>query len=106
MGQPDCTDCEHCCEWIGFGINLHGFNKDGIKRKLAYFQTHGCKVIKQTEFQYVIMVHSPCDQLKDNGVGCRIHPIRPDICRQYDCRKDPWLPEGGNYKERGDKNGK
>ena len=106
METIDCKGCDHCCKWIGFGINLQGLTTEGIKEKLAYFQVHGCEIVKQTKTQYVIMVYSPCQQLlKDGDVGCRIHPIRPEICRQYDCRNDPWLPKGGNYKQRGIYNG-
>lgn len=97
MEPLNCTGCDHCCRYLTFGINLNGLNKEQIKEKLAYFQTHGCDIVKIGESEWAIVVHSPCKQLMENRVGCRIHAIRPEICKQYDCRKDKFLPKGGRY---------
>lgn len=99
MEPLDCTGCDWCCRFMTFVIGTKGLTKDQAKKKMAYFQTHGChieQVLGDTNC-FAVVVPTPCAQLKEDGVGCRIHSIRPDICRNYDCRKDSYLPEGGKY---------
>lgn len=101
MKSLDCTGCDWCCRFMTFVIGTEGMTNKQVLKKKAYFETHGCyieQVLGNTNC-FAVVVPSPCKQLMDKeAYGCRIHSIRPDVCKNYDCRKDSYLPPGGNYK--------
>jgi Fe-S-cluster containining protein len=69
-------------------------------RKIDYFKKRGC-VLKDAagiEMTMVVMVPQVCENLEDGK--CKIYHTRPAICREYDCRRDPYLPSGSKYEEK------
>jgi len=91
-GKLNCSGCSECCKWITFEASIP---PPVYKRKIEYFNRRGC-VVRMMENRFFVTVPSVCPQLL--GSSCKIYDKRPEACRDYDCRRDPFLP-GGNYKK-------
>lgn len=64
-----------------------------MSRKMEFYKARGCQV-QPTSNGLIVSVPSVCPMLR-MGV-CTIHKNKPQACKEYDCRQDPWL-KGGKY---------
>lgn len=100
----DCTGCDHCCDYITFTINARSMPDSRLQALMKYYEARGCTLLKDVNNVH-ITVKAPCPQKTDDGEfdnmpkGCKVHGSKdkPEFCRAYDCRHDPFLPVGGNY---------
>ena len=91
MDKLDCSGCTECCNWMTFMLNPPA---DLYKKYSEFYQKRGCKITTQPGIM-AVTVPSPCPNLVPNG--CRIQNIgKPQMCKEYDCRTDPFL-KGGKY---------
>jgi len=85
-----CVSCQECCKWMTFTLNaVYQFKE--IKE---YYEAHGCRVIvnkKIGQGRVSIMVPHVCPNLTEKG--CAIYQRRPQFCRDYDGRDDPFLQD-------------
>lgn len=79
-----CISCNECCKWITFIIP-----KMIAKKYEDYYKARGCQIIYQG-WEVAILVPSKCPHLDRDGT-CKIYKSRPQACKDYDGRKDPYL---------------
>lgn len=89
-----CIECQECCNWITFILpSLSDDQKE-------FYEKRGCMIVDHGEDSYGVVVPSTCQYL-GLGIGCAIYSERPELCRIYDGRVDPFminhcqLPIGG-----------
>jgi Fe-S-cluster containining protein len=56
---------------------------------IDYYEAHGC-VVHRSGYGLVVMVPLACKWLQPDGL-CEHYDNRPELCRQYDGRADPYL---------------
>jgi len=81
-----CMSCLECCKWIIFTVpySVNAFQ---------YYMARGCRVMDVGRSRYIqVLVPSICPQLNEI-FGCAIYENRPEACRLYDGRKDPFLKD-------------
>ena len=82
----ECQRCGFCCTYA----QIRMFNDAENRDKIKWFQMHGCRTIEKEE---VIRIFIPitCSALVYNGetkkYSCAIYDTRPQICRNYECKK-------------------
>ena len=79
-----CIECQWCCTHVYVPVQMS--DKDMVL--LLLFR--GIELQSYGGTTYAIM-HQVCQHLTVNG--CNIYDLRPDVCRQYDGRKDMFHPE-------------
>jgi len=85
-----CMSCLECCKWMIFTVP---YSVNTLKAFYAnqYYLARGCRVVDVGHSRYVqVLVPSICPQLNED-FGCMIYENRPEACRLYDGRKDPFL---------------
>lgn len=82
-----CLRCHECCKQLPISMKYEP-NSEAFKQMSEFFRAHGCeaRVIHGT---YVISIPHVCQYLTTEG--CTIYKERPQVCRNYDGRKDPRL---------------
>lgn len=88
-----CIACQACCRVLTFE------RPPMEKRTLDFYRARGCKIFPvkytgQDNLQYdihAIMVPTICPHLTMGG--CDIWDARPQACRDYDGREDPYLQD-------------
>lgn len=65
-----------------------------FKKYMEFYKARGCK-IQMLSGSVAITVPSPCPHL--TITGCSVYENRPELCKDYNCRNDPFL-KGGKYK--------
>ena len=92
----DCSQgdrlCTECCKWLTFIITPSPQN---FKEYMDFYKQRGAK-IEQLAASVAITVPATCPHL--SITGCMIHEKKPKLCKEYDCRQDPFL-KGGKYYE-------
>ncbi len=91
----NCEGCSECCNHMTFMINVD--NSQTLAQYLDFYKARGCELKILNGFGVAVTVNSPCPHLSD--VGCSIYPERPNLCKAYDCRTDPFL-HGGKYAQK------
>lgn len=102
----NCTDCDHCCNYMTFTLQHRAMTDDMKEQLLEFYNARGAH-ITQDVYAFYVTIHSPCPHKTilrmgyDFRPGCDLHSTnkKPKACRVYDCRDDPFLPPGGNYKK-------
>lgn len=87
--RHDGSLCIECCKWMTFIIK----KSEELEKQLEFYIERGCKIqhIKESD-SIAITIPSVCPHL--TVMGCRIYSTRPESCRNYDCRQDPFLKDG------------
>lgn len=82
-----CLQCQKCCKVLPISLRYEP-ESAMFKTISTFFIEHGCDamVIGNT---FVISVQHVCQHLTEEG--CSIYEKRPEVCRNYDGRKDPRL---------------
>lgn len=90
MEPLDCTGCTECCNWLTFIVQPE---PKTFKLNTEFWEKRGCK-LTMLQAALAVTIPSKCPHLTADGCGC--YEERPLLCRQYDCRRDPFL-KGGKY---------
>lgn len=92
----DCSGCTECCKWMTFIL----LPPEDVFQKYYDFYIHrGCKLQAFPTAQgkqLAVTVPSTCQYLTSDGCSLE-KSSKPELCREYDCRTDPFL-NGGKYK--------
>lgn len=96
MEPLDCTGCTECCNWLTFIVQ---FLPEGFDKGTDLYSTRGCQ-LQTLSGEVAITVPTTCQHLTPEG--CSIHNSKPKACKDYDCRRDPFL-KGGKYGSRKEK---
>ena len=82
-----CIKCQECCRWLNFIVDPSVIEAFG-----EVYRVRGC-VITMLEGANAasILVPSVCPHL--GVLGCRIYKQRPNYCRTYDARHDPFMQD-------------
>lgn len=91
-----CLECQKCCKVIVFPTNYK--DEPDVRH---FYETRGMKVRWDDRWGLLIMVDHQCPHLTERG--CNIYSKRPDVCRRYDGRKDPFMADECAWKELGKK---
>ena len=89
--QKVCIKCQRCCKDIHILTPYAGDNKDMVE----FFSARGFKVyrvpidVDKKEIRLMVSFEYPCPFL--TPAGCAIYPNRPQVCREYDGTKDPFI---------------
>ena len=88
--QRLCLECLECCHVIAVPTFLRG---DRFKE---FYTKRGFRVMMHQGLSLVVL-RSTCPHLTDKG--CSIYEQRPQVCREYDGRKDPIMRYICKWKE-------
>ena len=80
-----CNKCARCCEYFTFEIS--GDNKQWISELKKFFEftrPELASIIEEPNL-FALQFKTPCKFLKDKR--CSIYEKRPEICRNFLCRK-------------------
>jgi Fe-S-cluster containining protein len=82
-----CLQCHKCCMQLPMSLKYEP-DSQMFKEISEFFIAHGCTatVIAGT---FVLSVPHVCQHLTEKG--CAIYENRPQVCRNYDGRRDPRL---------------
>jgi len=84
--QEICVKCQECCKWVTFTLSP----SDGYRNKMRDYYSHrGFDVVSSVDRFMPVMIPSPCPHLTKDG--CNVYENRPDYCKEYDGREDPFL---------------
>ena len=89
--QKVCIKCQRCCKDIHILTPYAGDNKDMVE----FFSARGFKVYRvpidadKKETRLMLSFEYPCPFL--TPAGCAIYLHRPQVCREYDGTKDPFI---------------
>ena len=84
--QKICVECQECCKWTTFIVA-----KDDAKKLKEHYKARGFRVKPFDKSQVGIMVPTICPKLKPEG--CSIYWRRPEFCKIYDGRQDPFMKD-------------
>jgi len=84
-----CLACGRCCHYMTFV--LHPAPKD-FKEYVEFYEARGC-MITMLATGIAVTVKSLCPHLKWINLDhvCDIYEKRPELCRKYDGRLDPFF---------------
>lgn len=82
-----CIQCQACCKQLPMSLK-HEPDSALFQSVAGFFLAHGCEaqIIQNT---FVVSIPHVCQYLTEKG--CAIYERRPQICQDYDGRKDPRL---------------
>jgi len=82
MLRDDCVKCSECCRVLIFQTRYQ-VTAENIK----FFRMRGVRVRANEKGLIDIEIDSTCPHLSPDG--CSIYHKWPDVCRVYDCSRDP-----------------
>jgi Fe-S-cluster containining protein len=80
-----CLSCMACCKVFVIPIRL----EDTPERCREVYEARGYEFKYLEPDKALLVSHSPCPHLTEGG--CDIYDTRPQACRDYDGRHDPWM---------------
>lgn len=85
--QRVCIECQECCRYLTFIVG-----EDVINLYSEIYTVRGCKIRRvKGEKTYSLRVPSVCPHLTPDG--CNIYETRPQHCKEYDGRFDPFMQD-------------
>lgn len=81
-----CVECQECCKWLNFILA-----EETGKRYKEIYLARGCIITPIGGGSVSLMVPTICPHLTPQG--CDIYATRPDHCREYDGRLDPFMKD-------------
>lgn len=83
--QKICIRCQECCRWMTFILD-----NVTVETLRPIYEARGCRFEPiEGHNATALMVPSTCQQLTKDG--CAIYEDRPQYCRDYDGRDDPFM---------------
>ena len=79
-----CLQCMECCKVFYVTTTWERYEEK------EFYELRGCEV-RPYKGYYIVIVPLPCPHLTPQG--CDIYNKRPQVCRDYDGRKDPFMKD-------------
>lgn len=84
--QKACLSCMECCKYITFTVHSRNVDSD-----VKMYRLKGCIVTAVYGSDIFLVVPAKCKNLTKKG--CSIYESRPQECRIYDGRDDPFFKD-------------
>jgi hypothetical protein len=91
--------CLECCKWMTFIVDFSEMNEVQRQKQVGFYITRGCKITKLPKGKIAITVPSVCPQLTILGCSIQASQRKPAVCKEYDCRLDPFLKDGKYFNQ-------
>ena len=79
-----CLQCMECCKVFYVPTVLNKYEEK------EFYELRGCQV-KRYQNHAIVIVPLPCPHLTPQG--CDIYDQRPQVCKDYDGTKDPFMKD-------------
>ena len=85
-----CIKCGLCCNYATFNLPISYCSEEG-RLHTEYYKARGFDIFYNSSENYIaIRIYSPCPNLVLEQ-GCKVYEYRPELCRLYDGKKDPFI---------------